>query len=77
VPTFNHSTPTQLAQRIRERFKDATRIEALQIARFLSPLTDAQLKALFSLTTPQTATLRAKLTDMMATVDRIRAAVGQ
>ena len=31
VPTFNHSTPTQLGQRLRERFQGASRIEALQI----------------------------------------------
>jgi len=77
VPTFNHSTPTQLAQRLRERFRDASRLEALQIARFLAALTDAKLKALFSLTNAQTTALRTKLTDMMTTVDRIRATVGE
>ena len=77
VPTFNHSTRTQLAQRLRGRFRDASRLEALQIARFLAALTDAELKALFSLTNAQTTALRTKLTDMMSTVDRIRAAVGE
>jgi len=77
VPIFNHSTQAQLAQRLRERFKTAPRLEALQIARFLAALTDAQLKALFVLTNPQVATLRAKLDGMMTTVDRIRAAVGE
>ena len=77
MPTFNHSTPTQLAQRLRERFRGASRLEALQIARFFAALTDAQLKALFSLTNAQTTALRTKLTDMMATVDKIRTAAGQ
>jgi len=77
VPTFNHSTPTQLAQRLRERFRAASRLEALQIARFLSARTDAQLKALFSLTDAQTSALRSRLTDMTTTVDRIRATVGE
>ena len=77
VPTFNHSTRTQLAQRLRGRFRDASRLEALQIARFFTALTDAQLKALFSLTDAQTATLRSRLTDMTTTMDRIRATVGE
>ena len=77
MPTFNHSTRGQLAQRLRERFRDASRLEALQIARFFAALTDAQLKTLFGLTDVQTMTLRAKLTDMATTVDRIRAAVGE
>ena len=77
MPTFNHSTRTQLAQRLRERFRGASRLEALQIARFFAALTDTQLKALFSLTNAQTTALRTKLTDMMTTVDRIRATVGE
>lgn len=77
MPTFNHSTPTQLGQRLRERFQGASRIEALQIARFLAALTDAQLKALFTLTNAQTTALRTRLTDMMDIVARIRTAVGQ
>lgn len=77
MPTFNHSTPAQLAQRLRERWRDASRLEALQIARFLSGLTDAQLRSLFGLTNPQVTTLRAKLDDMLATVQRIRTAQGQ
>jgi len=77
VPTFNHSTRGQLAQRLRERFRDASRLEALQIARFFAVLTDAQLKALFGLTDAQTAALRARLDDMMTTVNRIRATVGE
>ena len=77
MPTFNHSTPTQLAQRLRERFRGASRLEALQIARFLAALTNAQLKALFSLTDAQTAALRSRLTDMATTVDRIRSAAGE
>jgi len=77
MPIFNHSTIAQLSDRLRERFKIATRLECLQIARVLATLTDAQLKNLFNLTTAQTTTLRAKLTDMLATIDKIRAAVGQ
>jgi len=52
-------------------------LEALQIARFFAVLTDAQLKALFGLTDAQTAALRARLDDMMTTVNRIRATVGE
>ena len=77
MPTFNHSTRGQLAQRLRERFRDASRLEALQIARFFAALTDAQLKALFSLTDAQTTALRTRLDDMMTTVNRIRATVGE
>jgi len=77
VPTFNHSTRGQLAQRLRDRFRTASRLEALQIARFFAALTDAQLKALFSLTDAQTSALRSRLTDMAMTVDRIRATVGE
>jgi len=77
VPTFNHSTRTQLAQRLRERFRAASRLEALQIARFFAALTDAQLKVLFSLTDAQTSALRSRLTAMMTTVDRIRATAGE
>jgi len=66
-----------LAQRLRERFRSASRLEALQIARFLAALTYAQLKALFGLTDAQTSALRSKLTNMMTTVDRIRATVGE
>ena len=77
MPIFNHSTPTQLAQHLRERFRDASRLECLQIARFLDGLTNAQLKALFDLTNAQTTALRTKLTDMTTTVDRIRSAAGE
>ena len=77
VPTFNHSTRGQLAQRLRDRFRTASRLEALQIARFFAALTDAQLKALFTLSDAQTTALRTRLEDMMTAVDRIRAAVGQ
>ena len=77
MPTFNHSTRAQLAQRLRERFRAASRLEALQIARFFAALTDAQLKTIFGLTDAQTATLRSRLTDMTTTVDRIRTAAGQ
>ena len=77
VPTFNHSTRGQLAQRLRKRFRDASRLEALQIARFFAALTDAQLKVLFNLSDAQTSALRSRLTDMATTVDRIRTAAGQ
>ena len=77
MPTFNHSTRGQLAQRLRERFRDASRLEALQIARFFAALTDAQLKALFSLTDAQTTALRTRLDEKVTTLDRIRAAAGE
>ena len=77
MPTFNHSTRTQLAQRLRERFRGASRLEALQIARFFAALTDGQLKALFTLSDAQTSALRSRLTNMMTTLDRIRATVGE
>lgn len=77
MPSFNHSTQLQLAQRLRERFKTATRMEALQVARFFAARTDAQLKAFFGLTDAQTTALRAKLDDMMTTVSRIGLAAGQ
>ena len=76
MPTFNYSTPLQLARQLRTRFKTTTQMEALQIARFFASKTDAQLKTFFGLTDVQSAALRAKLDDMMTTVDRIRAAAG-
>lgn len=77
MPTFNYSTPTQLAQRLRERFRGATKLEALLIARFFAALTNAQLKALFGLTDAQTSAFRSRLDDKLMTMDRIRATVGE
>jgi len=73
-----HATTAQLRSRIRTRFRNAARTDAVMLGDFLAQLTDAQLAALFGLTLSQVATLRvSKLDPARTAADTLRALVGE
>lgn len=70
MPRFLHSTPAQLHKRVREEFRQAKGVRLHKIASWLNTnLTDVQLKNIFNLTGPQTATLKNKLNRMAARLE--------
>jgi len=76
--TFNHCTQIQLASVVRSEYRGLTGIHATMIGDFLSSLTDAQLRTVFSITQGQVTTLRTnKLTPAAARAAAIRADAGE
>jgi hypothetical protein len=75
---FIYSTQAQLRDAVRTEFRNSTGRRAHRIAKWLDAnLTDAQLKAAFNLTNPQTAALRTKLQTMASRLDALETAAGE
>jgi len=78
MPTFNHSTSTQLAQRLRETYKTLKGWELVKVGRYINSfnLTDNQLKNLFNINDAQLTVLKAKLSDYESKYNEIISQVG-
>ena len=77
IPVFQHSTPWQNQDALRLAYKTASRLEAVMVGDFLSTLTDAQLRSVFSMTAAQVTQLRTdKLTPAANFAATLRAAAG-
>ena len=76
---FNHSTLAQFRARLRARYKDATRSEALRIAKYVNSLglTDNQLKSLFGVNDAQLTALKNRLSNQASLCDSARSAAGE
>jgi len=80
---LRHQTAAQFAARLRARFRSASRLEAARIATWVmdridaGDITDAQMRAAFSLTTAQWTALKTRLTTMRTAYRAIEAARGE
>lgn len=76
--TFNHSTRLQFLQRLRERYRTATQVEALKIAAWLyNNLTLAELRNVFNLTQTQAQNLQSRLQTKAQQLAALQAAAGE
>lgn len=75
MPSFRWSTEGQLRSALRERFSQATGLEACKLADAIlgRGMTDAELRTLFQSTEPQ---LRAKLVTMQTAAANVAGKVG-
>lgn len=77
VIVIHASTNAQNLAALREAYQSATKIEAIMIGDFLSSLTDANLRNIFSMTQTQLNNLRSnKLAPAATAATTIRATVG-
>lgn len=75
---FNHSTRSQLATRLRERYRGARGFEAVTLAAWMTAnLTDAELSTAFTIAPGQVAGLRARMAAHQQRLAAVRAAVGE
>jgi hypothetical protein len=76
---FDHSTPEQLRQAVRERYRTAKGIEAIRLGRYLlnQGLPDAQLRTLFDVPANQLARVRGNLNQLATLYDAGRSAAGE
>lgn len=80
---LRHQTAAQFAARLRARFRSASRLDAARIATWVmdridaGDITDAQMRAAFSLTTAQWTALKTRLTTMRTAYRAIEAARGE
>ena len=75
MPTFNHSTVTQLRAALREEFRSAKGIQLANLSEFFLTLTNSQLGNIFNLlTTVQINNLRTRL---QAKVDKRNALLSE
>jgi len=80
---LRHATGAQLAAAFRERFREATGLEAGRLSRWLldriadGTWTDAQVRAAFGLTTTQYNQLKTRLTTRATRYDAVLADAGE
>ena len=80
---LRHQTPQQFAQRLRARFRAATKAEAARLATWImdridaGDITDAQMRAAFGLTTTQWTAVKTRLTNLLTAYRAVDAARGE
>jgi len=80
---LKHATGAQLAAAFRERFREATGLEAGRLARWLldriadGAWTDAQVRSAFGLTVVQYNALKTRLTERATRYDAVLADAGE
>lgn len=78
-----HQTPTQLAARLRARYRDASGIEQAKMATWLlaritdGDFTDAQVRTAFGLTTQQYSAMKTRMTTLRDQWAAVQAARGE
>ena len=76
---FDHSTPEQLRQAVRERYRTAKGVEAIRLGKYLfnQGLPDAQLRTLFDVPVSELARVKGNLNQFANLYDAVRSAAGE
>ncbi len=80
---LNHQTAAQFAARLRERYRNASKVEACRLAKWMldhieaGDFTDTQVRNAFGLTAGQYTTIKAKWTTMRTNYEAVQAAAGE
>ena len=75
---FEHTTPAENMAELRRRFKNASGLQAAQMARWMfNNLTAAQVKNAFDLSNEQVIVLSNRLRDLRDRLDSLEAEAGE
>lgn len=80
---LKHQTLAEFAARLREKYRGATRLEAMRLAKWIQDrtdageLTDLQLRTAFGLAAGPWATLKARMISHRSNYDAVQAAGGE